>query len=508
MYLRPMVAGEWTGTMNLTEPQAGSDVGALTTRAVPTDDGVVADQRHEDLHHLRRAGPHRQHRPPRARPRARRAARHAGHQLLHRAEGARRSGERNAVRCIGIEHKMGIHASPDLHDGVRRRRRLARRRRAQPRACADVHDDEHRPPVGRAVGVWRSPSAPTRRRSSYATERVQGRAPDAPRVSRAHRRPPRRPADAAAHPQPHRGDAGLVYTNAWAIDVARHGARRGRARSRGQELADLLTPITKAWCTDLGSELTRLVHAGARRHGLHRARPASSSIERDIRIAAIYEGTNGIQAMDLVGRKLPMRGRRRRRRSSSLDRDRRRARRSPGGRSSPTPSPRCGRRPSGCWPRASRIPATPLAGATPYLRLFGTVLGGWFLARQAAAAGDGDPGPVATARYYCEQVLPTARGLVPAVTAGPDVLVTSTPDRTALVESRDRHRRLEPSAGGEEVEVALAPQGRQEAAVGVVAGEAVTADVSAGWRAGRARRRRRRTAAAGRTAAAWANTSG
>ena len=194
--------------------------------------------------------------------------------------------------------------------------------------------------------------------------------------------------------------------------------------------------------------------------------------ERDIRIAAIYEGTNGIQAMDLVARKLPMRGgavgagaprphrRRRRRRAELADAV-------------------AALREATEWLLAKGLedPRNALAGATPYLRLFGTVLGGWFLARQADAAGDGDP-PVATARYYFEQVLPTARGLVPAVTAGADALFAILPTASEL-ESGGSYRRMPISypqfgsglAGGEVVEVALAPQGRQEAAVGVVAGE-------------------------------------
>ena len=221
---------------------------------------------------------------------------------------------------------------------------------------------------------------------------------------------------------------GLAYTNAWAIDVAKPRRRRGRPRTRAQELADLLTPITKAWCTDLGSELTRLatqVHGGMGYVG----ETGVEQHERDIRIAAIYEGTNGIQAMDLVGRKLPMRmggvvG-------DQIDADRgdcrpagagRRPRR-PWPRSSPTASPRCGRRRDWLLAKGVEDPQNALAGATPYLRLFGTVLGGWFLARQALAAravdDDFHRAKVATARYYCEQVLPQARALVPAVTAGP-----------------------------------------------------------------------------------------
>ena len=85
-YLEKMVTGEWTGTMNLTEPEAGSDVGALRTRAVPADDGTLAHHRPEDLHHLRRARHGRQHHPPGPGPGSRRAPGHQGHLVLHRSQ--------------------------------------------------------------------------------------------------------------------------------------------------------------------------------------------------------------------------------------------------------------------------------------------------------------------------------------------------------------------------------------------------------------------------------------
>ena len=158
-YLEKMVTGEWTGTMNLTEPEAGSDVGALRTRAVPAGDGTLADHRAEDLHHLRRARPDRQHRPPGPGPGARRAARDQRDLLLHRAQvpGQRRtarSASRNDVRCVSIEHKMGIHASPTCVMSLRRRGRRGRLpdRRGQRGHAVHVHDDEQRPALGRPRG--------------------------------------------------------------------------------------------------------------------------------------------------------------------------------------------------------------------------------------------------------------------------------------------------------------------------------------------------------------------
>src|SRR6476620_296804 len=98
---------------------------------------------------------------------------------------------------------------------------------------------------------------------------------------------------------------GLVYANAEAVDLSRHSEDEA-ARQRAQELVDLLTPVTKAWCTDMGTEVASLamqVHGGMG----YIEETGIAQRYRDIRIAAIYEGTNGIQAMDLVGRKLPMR---------------------------------------------------------------------------------------------------------------------------------------------------------------------------------------------------------
>ena len=209
--------------MNLTEPQAGSDVGALTTRAVPSDDGDGSwrDHRHEDLHHLRRAGPDRQRRAPRARPGAGRAAGHEGHLVLHRAEGAR-DGERNAVTCIGIEHKMGIHASP---------------------TCTMEYDG--------AVG-WLVGGEPNRGMAQMFTMMntarlsvgLSGLALAERAYQAARRRTPGSGCRGRARPIVEHPDVrrmllhirshieamrALVYTNAWAIDLAKHGRDDARA---------------------------------------------------------------------------------------------------------------------------------------------------------------------------------------------------------------------------------------------------------------------------------------
>jgi alkylation response protein AidB-like acyl-CoA dehydrogenase len=414
-YLAHLVNGDWSGTMNLTEPEAGSDVGALRTRAEPAADGTwrltgrkifITYGEHdltEQIVHLVLA------RVPGAPPGTRGISCFIVPKRLVGDDGS--LGERNAVRCIGVEHKMGIHASPtctlELDGAVGE---LIGEANAGMRHMFDMMNLARLSVGVEGLGVaTRAHQAA----ADFARERVQGRvvgtSPDETIVGHPDVR--RMLLHMRSHIEAMRS---LVLLNAKAIDEG------------DRELLDLLTPITKSWCTDVGAEVCRLatqVFGGMgyiRETGVERH-------ERDIRIAAIYEGTNGIQALDLVGRKLGMRAggvvtdllARMEVTATELDGDLAplRARLLDG---------------IGALRQASEallaMAATDqrdvLAGATPYLRLFGTVLGGWLLARQAVAARPGaaaDPflaAKVTTARYYLEQVLPLAGALLPAVTAG------------------------------------------------------------------------------------------
>ena len=403
--------------MNLTEPQAGCDVGALT-RAMPADDGSWRITRSEDLHHLRRAGPHRQHRRTSCSPAC---------PTPRRAPGA--------SRCFIV---------PKVLRGLRRAQRGAvHRHRAQ-----DGHPRAARPArwsttdaVGYLIG---EPNAGMRymftmmnnARLSVGLEGlVLGRAglPGGGRPTpgadpgAAHRTRPQGQASPIVehadirrmllHMRSHiEAMRGLAYTNARAIDLAKHGAdedariRRTssptsspRSPRRGAPTSAPSSPgspprSTAAWATS--------------------ARPASSSTSANIRIAAIYEGTNGIQAMDLVGRKLPMRwaawSSTRSPPIEATAAELLSTATSPGSaRPSPTPSPRCGRRPIGSWPRASRIRRTrwpaprPTSGCSARCSA-----GGSSPARPSPAAArfddDYHAAKVVTARYYVEQVLPTS----------------------------------------------------------------------------------------------------
>jgi len=438
-FLPKMITGEWTGTMNLTEPQAGSDVGALSTKAVPQDDGTyritgtkifISFGEHdmsENIIHLVLA------RTPSAPPGTKGISCFIVPKLLVGDDGS--LGERNDVTCVSIEHKMGIKASP---------------------TCVLSYGDAGEGAVGFLIGeehagmrymftmmnnarlsVGLEGLALAERAFqmavAYAKERKQGRAPGAPAGEQS---------SIIEHPDVRRmlltqqasieALRGIIYANAAAMDrAARHPD--DATRTACAELADILTPVSKGWGTDLGVELTSLALQVFGGMGYIEETGVAQHF-RDARIAPIYEGTNGIQAMDLVARKLPMRA------GGAIadylgsmdatitDLD---------GAGDDLASIRTaladavgGLRTATDWLLANGVgnPLDALAGATPYLRLFSMVTGGWMMAQQALAATallvDASPndkalyeGKVLTARFYCEQLLPQAAGLVPAVTA-------------------------------------------------------------------------------------------
>jgi hypothetical protein len=208
----------------------------------------------------------------------------------------------------------------------------------------------------------------------------------------------------------------LVYTNAEATDLARRGS------AEHQELADLLTPITKGWCTDMGVEVTSLaiqIHGGMG----YIEETGVAQHYRDARIPPIYEGTNGIQAMDLVGRKLPLRG------GAVVKELLGRVRE---GASPALADAVDAVEEAGDWllARLAADPDDAMAGAVPYLRMWGITVGGWLLARAAAAAtGPDGADRAAVLRFFEATQLPQVRGLLPAVTLGAEVLREVAADR-------------------------------------------------------------------------------
>ncbi len=304
-YLPKLVSAEWTGTMNLTEPQAGSDVGALKTKAVPNGDGsyAISGQKiyitwgdhdvAENIIHLVLA------RLPDAPEGSKGISLFIVPKILVEQNG--NLGEPNAVKCIGLEKKMGIHASPTCvmeYDGAtgwligEENKGLA---------CMFTMMNAARLQVGlEGVGVG---EAAWQVAYDYAQERKQGKAKGvegaAPILHHADVR--RMLTTMRAKVMAARA---ICYACAVAGDEANTAAsEQARASARLRE--ELLTPIAKAWSTDMGVDVASLgvqVHGGMG----FMDETLAAQLYRDARIAPIYEGTNGIQAIDLVGRKLKM----------------------------------------------------------------------------------------------------------------------------------------------------------------------------------------------------------
>ena len=303
-FLAKLIAGAWTGTMNLTEPQAGSDLSAVRSRAVPNGDHyLISGQKiyitygehdlTDNIVHLVLA------RLPDAPAGTRGISLFAVPKVLVNADGS--LGRRNDLRCVSLEHKLGIHGSPTAvmsygDNGGAVGYLVGELNRGLMHMFTMMNAARHA--VGRE-GVAIAERA-YQQALLYARERVQGRAEGAgPRST------------IIEHPDVKRmlmtmkcqieAMRALSYLCAVEYDTAQlhpDAARRARAERRG----DLLTPIVKAWCTETGVQLTSLgmqVHGGM---GYIEETGAAQYL-RDARITPIYEGTTGIQAGDLVGRK-------------------------------------------------------------------------------------------------------------------------------------------------------------------------------------------------------------
>jgi alkylation response protein AidB-like acyl-CoA dehydrogenase len=421
-YLSKLVSGEWTGTMNLTEPAAGSDVGALKSRATPHPDGSY---RIKGTKIFITWGEHD-------------AAANIVHLVLARLPDAPAGtkgislflcpkflpdGSRNDLKCVGVEHKLGIHASPtctmsfgDNDDCVGY---LVGAEGAGMRAMFTMMNNA-RVQVG-LQGVAIAEAA-TQHALGWARTRVQsakfGGSRDPVRIIE-HADVRRTLMTCRALTEATRA---LVYLNAAAVDRAHAGGNSG--------LADLLTPISKAFATDVGVEVASLALQVFGGMGYVEETGAAQFL-RDARIAPIYEGTNGIQALDLVGRKLGQDGGAHWQEVFAEVGDTLH---------DLTASPElaglapwledalAATKAATLWLAGANNPDDVAAGATPYLRMMGLTLGGWLLAKQAVTAqhllgtGSGDAGflaaKIATARFYAEQLLPQVGALSGPVTRG------------------------------------------------------------------------------------------
>ena len=433
-FLEPMVAGRWTGTMNLTEPQAGSDLAALSSRAVPEGDHYrisgnkifITWGEHdmvENIVHLVLA------RLPDAPPGVKGISLFLCPKFLINDDGS--LGERNDLACTTIEPKLGIHGSPTASMSFGDRGGAIGYLVGEPHqglACMFTMMNHARLNVGlEGVGVAERAYQHAR---SYALERVQGKPALAGSATIVGHPDVRRMLmDMKARTEAMRA---LAYFCAGQMDRAA-GHPDARERADALALVGLLTPIVKGWCTDGAQGITS---DGVQIHGGmgYIEETGAAQYFRDARITTIYEGTTGIQANDLIGRKLAREGGRTLKELlGRIDSDARRL---------TVASDAALTQIGGALAAAAHAleeatdwllandaqPAHCAAGAVPFLRLAGTVIGGWLSARMAEAAtaqlaaDSGDASFLgakrATAGHYATHVLVQAPMLRNIVTGG------------------------------------------------------------------------------------------
>jgi|TARA_Y100000114_G_scaffold84556_1_gene78113 alkylation response protein AidB-like acyl-CoA dehydrogenase len=422
-YLPKLVSGEWSGTMNLTEPQAGSDVGALRTTAHLIEDGEHAGKyrikgqkiyitwgEHDlakNIIHLVLA------RLPDAPEGSRGISLFVVPKYHVKADGS--PGAHNDVRCVSIEHKLGINASPtcvmSYGDNDECIGELVGAENRGLMAMFTMMNNA-RINVGNQ-GVQIGERA-TQQAQMYARERIQSARAGSPDKA---------PVAILEHPDVRRmllrmkalteGARALLYYTAGQVDRGTLGDSAARARG------EVLTPLIKAWGTDIGIEVASLgvqVHGGM---GFVEETGAAQHW-RDSRIAPIYEGTNGIQAADLVTRKLGMDG------GEALTavladiaRD--------AGEESGLAALAADCESVALWMREEASLDDRLAGSVPFCTMFAVAVAGWQLLRQKRAVeGGAAPSLAATkqasVRFFLDRVVPEAAGLKASATAGAEPL--------------------------------------------------------------------------------------
>ncbi len=420
-YLTKLVSGAWTGTMNLTEPHAGSDVGLLRTKAVPVGDGTyritgskifITFGEHdlaENIIHLVLA------RLPDAPAGVKGISLFLVPKLFVADDGS--LGEPNDVACASIEHKLGIKGSPTctmVYGDAGGAIGWLVGEENKGLACMFTMMNKARLATG-LQGVAIAEKA-TQKACLYALERRQGRAEGFPA-----------PSPIAAHPDVARtlsrmraltaAARAIAYAAAAAIDMAETGATE-EIRAAAELRAGLLTPIVKAFSTDVGCEVASL---GVQIHGGMGfvEETGAAQLFRDIRIAPIYEGTNAIQAIDLVTRKIGRDGGADVARliaEARADVDAARALLGPS-------AARLDESVDALEAATAHLlaPATGEAArllvASTHLRLFGLTLGGALLARGAARAGMAETRWVRLARVFAEDLAVEAGSLLAQITS-------------------------------------------------------------------------------------------
>src|SRR5687768_12699394 len=428
-YIAKMVAGEWAGTMNLTEPQAGSDLALVKTRAVREGEHYrISGQKifitygehdlTEQIVHLVLA------RTPEAPEGTKGISLFVVPKFLVKPEGS--LGERNGARCASLEHKLGIHASPTavmLYDNA-----IGYLVGEENRGLETMFIMMNAARFGVGLEGVAIAERAFQRALAFARERLQGRdsaggAKTVPII----RHPDVRRMLMLMKSQTEAMRA-LAYVVASALDFAARSPNE-EARKQHQAFVDLMIPVVKGWSTETGVEVASLgvqVHGGM---GFVEETGAAQYL-RDARITTIYEGTTGIQAMDLVGRKIAREGGATAtawlEQLKALDAELAR---------SANPGVQALRRQLAEGARAvgdcvqfivsEKDARATFAGAVPFLRLCGIVAGGWQMARAALAAEKGrfkddafNQAKIATARFYSDHVLVQAPGLRDTVVKG------------------------------------------------------------------------------------------
>ncbi|WP_265571215.1 acyl-CoA dehydrogenase C-terminal domain-containing protein [Sphingomicrobium nitratireducens] len=437
-YLPNMVSGVWTGTMNLTEPHCGTDLGLLKTKAVPQDDGTykitgtkifISAGEHdlsENIIHMVLA------KMPDSPDNVKGISLFIVPKFLVNEDGT--VGERNAVSCGSIEEKMGIHGNSTCvmnYDGATG---YLIGEKEKGLAAMFIMMNAARLGVG-LQGLAQGEVA-YQNAVAYAKDRKQGRA----------LKPEDRDMDAKAdnlfvHPDVRRmlldaksfneAARALILWGALQVDLS-HKSQDEAERERADDLVSLLTPVIKGYLTDRGFETTVQAQQVFGGHGYIREWGMEQFV-RDARIAQIYEGTNGVQAMDLVGRKLGQNGGRAVRAFFEvLAEDIAAARQAgdPAGIAEPLEKAVGHLQGATMWLAQNGManPNNAGAGAYPYMELMGLVSLGWMWLKMAgASAGLKDSedkafheAKIATARYYADRHLPLASGLRRQVEAGAD----------------------------------------------------------------------------------------
>jgi alkylation response protein AidB-like acyl-CoA dehydrogenase len=449
LYCPKMISGEWGGTMNLTEPQCGTDLGLIKTRAEPQPDGsyritgtkiFISAGEHdltENIIHLVLA------KTPDAPDSVKGISLFVVPKLLVNPDGS--LGERNAVSCGSIEHKMGIHGNSTCvmnYDGAtgwlvgEENKGLAAMFIMMNAARLGVGLQ------GLAIGEVAYQNA-----VDYAGDRRQGRALTGPAE-------PDQKADTLfVHPDVRRmlmegkalteGLRALCLWGALLVDLS-HKAATEEERAEADALISLLTPVIKGFGTDMGYRIatdSQQVYGG---HG-YIAEWGMEQYVRDARIAMIYEGTNGVQAMDLVGRKLPSKG------GAAIQAFFALVQADVAGAKAGPQAPLADAFAAGLgelqaatmWLMQNGFanPNHAGAGAVPYMHLLGIVSLGLMWLRMAVAAqaqidaGEGDrpflEAKLTTARFFFDRIAPRALGLRKEIEGGADALMALSPDAFA-----------------------------------------------------------------------------